>query len=166
MADHEAVSSGVRASSRTATTRGNDADSDFVVLRQLRKELTGMTSGRVQRIVIFKATGPGASVPVACLTAAVHQGVSDAASNTFCNVYNADDFASSPANFGCVTSYPSYFDCGWKPTTRNVAVSSGTSPDYIGVYVQATHTMLTGFFGATYTLKSTAVYPIEPRLIQ
>ena len=165
MSDYLATSSGARAATRAATTKGNDADADYAILRQIKREMSALPTSNIDKIIIFKATGPGAAVPSACLTATVHQGISSSGTNTYCNVYDRTDLSAPSSKFGCTTSYPTYYDCGWDPKTRKVAVSTGVSPDYIGVYVKVTHPAITGFFLQNYTFSSTVVYPLEPRAL-
>jgi Flp pilus assembly protein TadG len=165
MSDYLATTSGTRAATRAATTKGNDADADYAILRQLKRETTALPTSNIDKIIIFKATGPGASVPSACLTAAVHQGISDSGTNTYCNVYDRTSLTAASSKFGCTTAFPTYYDCGWDPKTRKVAVATGVSPDYIGVYIKVTHPAITGFFGKNYSFTSTVVYPIEPRAL-
>jgi hypothetical protein len=165
MSDYLATTSGTRAATRAATTKGNDADADYAILRQMKRETSALPNSNVQKIIIFKATGPGATVPAACLTATLHIGVSDSGTNTYCNVYDRTDFTAASTKFGCGTPVTNYYDCGWDPKTRKVAVSVGVNPDYIGVYMRVTHPAITGLFMKNYTFSSTVVYPLEPRAL-
>ena len=165
MSDYLATTSGARAATRAATTKGNDADADYAILRIIKRETSAMPSSNIQQIIIFKATGPGSAVPSACLTATLHQGITNSGTNTYCNVYDRTDLTAASTNFGCTTAYPTYYDCGWDPKTRKVAVSAGVTPDYIGVYLKVRHPAITGFFMSSYTFSSTVVYPIEPRAL-
>ena len=165
MSDYLATMSGARSATRAATTKGNDADADYAILRQIKSGTSALPASNIQQIVIFKATGPGAAVPAACLTATLHQGVSNSGTDTYCNVYDRTDLTAAKTLFGCTTSYPTYYDCGWDPKTRKVAVATGVTPDYIGVYIKVTHPAITGLFMKNYTFSSTVVYPIEPRAL-
>ena len=165
MSDYLATTSGARGATRAATTKGNDADADYSILRRLKQETSALPAANIDKIIIFKATGPGAAVPAACLTATLHQGISNSGTNTYCNVYDRTDLTAASTKFGCVSAYPTYYDCGWDPKTRKVAVSTGVTPDYIGVYLKVTHPAITGFFGKNYTFTSTVVYPLEPRAL-
>ena len=165
MSDYLATTSGARAATRAATTKGNDADADYAILRQLKRETSALPNANIDKIVIFKASGPGTAVPSACLTAVLHQGITNSGTNTYCNVYDRTSLTADSTKFGCTTAYPTYYDCGWDPKTRKVAVSAGASPDYIGLYIKVTHPAITGFFGKQYSFSSTVVYPIEPRAL-
>jgi len=165
MSDYLATTSGARSATRAATTKGNDADADYAILRQIKSGTSALPVANIQKIVIFKATGPGAAVPAACLSAALHVGVSNSGTDTYCNVYDRTDLTAAKTFFGCTTAYPNYYDCGWDPKTRKVAVSTGVTPDYIGVYIKVTHPAITGLFMKNYTFSSTVVYPIEPRAL-
>src|SRR5688500_8415849 len=76
MSDYLATTSGARAATRAATTKGNDADADYAILRQIKREMSALPTSNIDKIIIFKATGPGAAVPSVCLTATLHEGIS------------------------------------------------------------------------------------------
>ena len=46
--------------------------------------------------------------------------------------------------------------------TLTATLGPGEGTDYVGIYVQANHTFLTGFFQSTTTLTSTKIVRIEP----
>jgi hypothetical protein len=93
-----------------------------------------------------------------------------------CNVYDAaqwsqivggtetgQDFTGSPS---CSASC---WDADWPPTARQVSEESnpdvngvGTGPDFLGIYISASHTNLTGFFPSV-TLHETDIIRLEPQ---
>lgn len=143
-----------RTSARVASAMANEPDSDYVVVRAAVKAAGTSVRGDLRRIVVFRAAGPEATVPDACRTAAV--GVADT-----CNVYLPADFDAPVEDFGCDLGERDIF---WCPSDRKVALT-GTNgpPDYIGVWVQVEHGMLTGFFGGARQLTDQTVMRIEPR---
>jgi len=143
-----------REAARAASTKGRDFDADYYTIRIAEHGLEAMGLQSLQFIVVFKATGPGDSVPGACLSSS---------QTGLCNRYTPADFfaeiedsAGNPTgNFGCGT-----LDAAWCPTSRNATASTGT--DYVGVYVRTNHSYLTGMFGNQTDLEATTILRIEP----
>lgn len=101
-----------------------------------------------------------------------------------CNIYNrpddpgaAFDMARGDATqppeyyFGCAGSpfVTTKLDCNWSPTHRKVVVSPrGTPaaqqkrPDYVGVYMKASHDYITGVLGDTLTITDSGINLLEP----
>lgn len=103
-----------------------------------------------------------------------------------CNVYMRPDQvggpfdmaqgeAANPATYyyGCTgpggTGATRMLDCNWSPRNRNVQISPrGTPaantlrPDYLGVYIKATHDYYTGLFGDTLTITDRGINLLEP----
>ena len=114
-----------------------------------------MKTSEITAIVIFKASGPAASINdvalQACLTASV-AGV--------CNRYTAADLARPVGDFGNCSLGSASPDRFWCPTTRVVAASG--PPDYIGVYIETRHTGVTGVIGMTRDFSDEFVMRLEP----
>lgn len=143
-----------RSSARVASAMANEPEADYAILRSVVKSSSTMVRGDIQRIVVFRAATPDSQVPAACRTATV--GIP----NT-CNVYLPANFADPDTAYGCGGADLDRF---WCPTVRKVAVTGAQGPpDYIGVWVEAQHGMLTGFFGSSRTLTDQTVMRIEPR---
>ncbi len=143
-----------REGARAASTRGNNADADYYVLRTVEHGLEAMGLERLQYVVVFKATGPGSTMPAACETAS-QAGV--------CNRYTAADFfaelddpaGNDTGNFRCGT-----LDSSWCPTTRETSLDAGT--DFIGIHVQTRHDFVTGMFSGGNDLGETTILRLEP----
>ncbi len=143
-----------REAARAASTLGRDRDADFYTIRTAEHGLEAMGLQSLDVLVVFKASGPGATVPGACLSAS---------QLNLCNRYTAADFfaekedasGNPTGKFGCGT-----LDYHWCPTSREAQASVG--PDYVGVYVRTNHGYLTGLFGAQTDLEATTILRIEP----
>jgi Flp pilus assembly protein TadG len=152
-----------RAGSRTGADAGNatNPSADYQILSAI-KSASGALSSQVQGVIIFKATGNSPTLPMGCSLAST--GVVGE-----CNVYSAADFsqvASSWASqnqndFGCGATA---WDTDWCPSTRVVSASGngGSGPDYLGIYISAHHSNITGFFHSM-TLTDTSVIRLEPQ---
>ena len=96
-----------------------------------------------------------------------------------CNVYIPGDFSLNLIDVndddgdGDTTENTDYFGCtgvaanvdwGWCPLVRinTLTGNAGAGTDYIGIYVQAKHNYLTGFFQNQSTVTSTKIIRIEP----
>lgn len=76
--------------------------------------------------------------------------------------------------FGCLApGEPNKVDCNWSPKNRKTQISprvlpTGTpeanrlTPDYVGVYVRASHEYYTGILGSTLTITEGSVNLLEP----
>ena len=144
---------------RSASGQGNEALADYHVLRSVGAHSGGVSTDRINVIVVYRATTPGDQVPAACKSASV--------ANT-CNRYVAADLAKDTTQFGCVgpPGPTTKIDSYWCPTTRRTALSGVNGPpDLIGVYVESAHDDLTGIFGRSLVLRSDRVIRIEPRAL-
>ncbi len=141
---------------RAAAISGNDQNADHHVLEVIADSASPMADDAITMIVIFRADGPSAPVPPACLT-----GSQDSIDQ--CNRYLPMQFDETLDSFGCDPL--KNLDRFWCPSERVVTrdVSNGGPPDYIGVYIELERSMITGFFGDDQTLTSTTILRIEPR---
>lgn len=143
-----------RQAARAASTQGRGPEADFYILRAVEHGLSAMGLESLEYVIVFKASGPGDTVPNQCRTAS---------QQNLCNRYVAADFFASlednlgndTGNFRCGT-----LDYRWCPTTREASASVG--PDYIGIHVETEHTFLTDMFGGQTQLGSTTILRIEP----
>lgn len=181
------VSSSVRAGARSASAYGADGNADLFTVLNVSKESSALDDQDIKYIVIYKATAFGAKPNTTCAGGTSQSGV--------CNVYRAADIAKaidqvaemsdyeadlangqprpldqSKIWFGCLTSGPHSGqspDRFWCPTSR-VDTRNGNNragPDYVGVYIQATHRWVTKMFGNTATIRDQSVIQIEPRAV-
>ena len=143
-----------REGARAASTRGNEADADYFVLRTVEHGLEAMGLQRLQYVVVFKATGPNETLPASCAVASQAD---------LCNRYTAADFfaelddaaGNDTGNFRCGTR-----DSSWCATTRETSLSAGT--DFIGIHVQTRHDFITGMFAGGNDLGETTILRLEP----
>jgi len=178
--DSLTLSSMVQTGARTGAVVGNGTSpsADYEILSTMDAGSPSLNS-TIQSIIIFdanSATTPGSpvsTVPTACVSAA---SAGAAGVPGVCNVYDAaqwsqivsgtetgQDFTGSPS---CSASC---WDADWPPTARQVSEDSnpdangvGTGPDFLGVYISASHKNLTGFFPSV-TLHETDIIRIEPQ---
>ncbi len=159
------VANTTREGARTASVSGSAPEADFLTLRTIEHAFDAWGISNVEFVVIYHATGPDDSVPDACKLGPV-AGV--------CNYYRPSEF-----QLGLVDASGDptpYFQCGpasvdrhWCPSDRQTGLTDvspdpayGNGPAYIGVYVQAEHRYLTGFFGSTTKLTDDRIIRIEP----
>ncbi len=155
------------AGARSASGSANDYLSDFNTLQSINDAKTSMGASSINKIVIYRAASPSDRVPTACKSGPV----TNTSTVRGCNYYTGADLALASTQFGCVgppgptTKKDNY----WCPTTRKSALQSTNGngpPDYVGVYVEATHRNLIGLFGKTFTFSNDTVIRIEPRTLR
>ena len=153
---YTSASNAVRAAGRMASVAGNDGSADQLIMSRMAREAAGLGDGEIEYVIIWKATGPGQSVPASCVSAAEAAsgpnssslGVYDGGTGTAgaCNVYvdpdaanGAFDMALGEATnpdpnfyFGCTSpSSPDashMVDCNWSPKNRKVVISPRGTP--------------------------------------
>ena len=157
--DYLAVANSTRDGVREASVVGKIADADYRTLRAVERASAALREGTIERIVIFKATGPDDSIPGPCKTAT---SPATLAANE-CNLYGPDDFSLDPDEFGCdPASNPDPDpDRFWCPSSRIVSVGAGL--DYVGVYMRVDHSYITGLFGSSITFEDTSILKVEPQ---
>lgn len=156
---NQTITNGSTAIARTAAIQGSDLEADYQIIQAAKSAMGGVNSSSINRIVIFRATGPTTPVPAACKTGG-------SSSSLKCNVYTPiPHFGSSltAAAFDCAPSpAPNYADA-WCPTTRKTALTgSNGPPDYLGIYIEYTHEWVTGLFGSDIVLSETKITKLEP----
>lgn len=145
------LTSATRDASRFAATLGKDADADFQIVNGIIASTNGMHAGTIQKIIIFKASGPNSSVSSGALA-----GCKTGSILGLCNTYMGS-ISTNPADYGCNYQSPDRF---WCPASRKVNLSD--PPDYIGVYVETRHMGLTGVVGMTKNFSDEFVTRLEP----
>jgi hypothetical protein len=153
--DYLALANSTRDGARAASVFGKDIYADYDILQEIASASGVIDTENVQRIVIFKASGPNSTVPTACKTGPV-DGV--------CNSYTSDAFGYAQSEFGCRTDRD--LDRFWCPTAANGQTGRKTKvsdpPDYVGVWIQVNHVWITGLFGRSLTFTDETVMRIEP----
>jgi hypothetical protein len=155
------------AGARAASGSANDYLADYNTLQAVKDAKTSMGASAINKIVIYRATGPEDRVPTACKSGPV----TNTSGTRGCNYYTGADLSLASSQFGCIgppgptTKKDNY----WCPTSRKSALLSTNGngpPDYIGVYVVGTHNNLIGLFGRTFTFSNDTVIRIEPRTLR
>lgn len=150
---YHAVSNAARDSGRQATISGDNTGADFNILQAIGVGLSAVNESDIERIVVFKASGPGDTVPASCAAGIAVVGV--------CNVYTADHLSWELDQFGCDPASNPVRDPDrfWCPRDRKVAVID--PPDYVGVYIAVRHDFTTGLFGDGMNFEDTVVSRME-----
>lgn len=148
--DRLAASNATRAGARIGSAQGTAAAADWEVIQAVMKNQRAW--GRVTKIVVFKATGPSATIPASCTTGPV--GVSGA-----CNVYSGSDFTMTNGQFLDVTYTKDNY---WPASSRVTSLSAATGPQYIGVWVSGTHRSASRLVLSDRTITDQAVMRLEP----
>lgn len=152
---YSTTANSVRTGGRMASVAGNESLADQMVLSRMSQEAAGFNPDEIEWIILWNASGPDATVPAACVTAAnssttfntTSVGVSDGGTGALgaCNVYirpqasggafdMANGDAANPASyyFGC--SGPSdpdeshSVDCRWPAQNRRTVISPRVLP--------------------------------------
>ena len=97
------------------------ADVDARVLAEVRDRAAGLRRVQVDRVVVYRATGPDAGPPSACTT-----GSADAAPADLCSVYEGEDLLRPPQDL----------TCRWCPADRCLR-------DLVGVWITMSYRPLT-----------------------
>ena len=141
-----------RDAARFEATLGNAADADFQTVSQVVNDIANMHAGTLQKIIVFKGTGPRSTTASGSLSTCRSGSVVG-----LCNTYVGSALTMSSTNFGCGAASPDRY---WCPANRKVNLSD--PPDYVGVYVETLHAGVTGAFGRTRMFEDEVVMRIEP----
>jgi Flp pilus assembly protein TadG len=148
---------------REVSASSNDGQADFNGLKVAQRDLAGLDSGQLLMMVIYKANGPGESVPAECKVAS-EPGV--------CNHYTAAQVAAigsgtlTESSFGASDlTDTTLLDFNFPPRARQYhrTVDGALTVAYVGVYVEANYHSVTGMIKTQVTLSGDSIVPIEPR---
>lgn len=153
--DQLTISNATRDASRAAAASGNEIDADYRILQAVQQSAAAAARNDIQKIIVFKAGGPSATVPASCTAIAGTGGV-----DGVCNVYQVGDLARPPGDFNCAVTAVDRYLCPTSVANRDTRLAS---LGYIGIYVQLNHRYVTGFFGTTVNIRDTTVVRIEPK---
>lgn len=154
--DYLTVANATRDAVREASVAGNVGDTDYRMLRSIRRAAAALPDDGLDVIVIFKASGPTADVPPSCAAGSSQDDV--------CNVYTSATLLLDETQFGCQetpTDPINSPDRFWCPFDREV--SAGTGLDYVGIYIRSTHQYITGLFGESITFEDQMILKVEPQ---
>lgn len=142
--DSLSVSSATRSGARTASAEPRTTTYAVDTAAAVTKVLTALPSNGPQQLWIYKADANGmpdsGSFSTQCTT---------------CVIYNWD-----PSTRSWNTASP--VKNNWPATGVGGQNACAGTADSIGIWVKATHKMLTGFFGSTSTLTDHTVMRLEP----
>ncbi len=154
------VDSATTQAARLGAASGDRTTTDRDVLVALQAALPSAALGRLDRVIVFKASDPLVTVPATCL-----KPLDDPVDVTAigCNSYSGATVRAvsnlSMTGFG---GTPGAKDAGWAPTSR--ASTLVGPPDYLGVWVRVRYQGITQIPFATATFVSRAVFRIQPDL--
>jgi hypothetical protein len=157
--DYLAVANSTRDGVREASVSGNVTDADFRMIKAMDKAAAALPNSSIERIVVFRASGPDDVIPDACKTTT---SAATLVANS-CNYYEPGDFALDLTEYGCDPA-PNPVpdpDRHWCPADRIVSVGAGL--DYVGVYMRVEHDYITGLFGDSITFEDTSILKVEPQ---
>lgn len=142
------VERAVQSGGRAAGNLANDSLADYEVLQSLRSGFGSTKNVTIDYVVVYRSGTANGAVPQDCKTAS---------QNDLCNRYVVADLTRAATGFGCSGGEPDRF---WCPTLRSRERTP--SPDYVGVFVQARYTGITGMLPSPITIGRSAVYALEP----
>ena len=94
--DYLTLTNGVNAGAREESIAGNQTNADQLTLDAIAKATTAFQASEIQKIVVFYANSPDASVPAACLTGPVSQNpLPRGPSTVLCNFYTGSIYPTS-----------------------------------------------------------------------
>src|SRR5215212_9416511 len=100
--DKLTVSNAVTAGARTGSAAADDSYSDYSILQSIKNAVSA-GQGTIDRIVVFKASGPDGVPSDLCKGGSAQPGDSNRVGA--CNVYTSAAFAEPKTKFGCQTAY-------------------------------------------------------------
>jgi hypothetical protein len=144
--DSLTIANAARSGARVGSSSANDPLADYNVLKAIEP---AQNLAHINAIVVFKAAGPNGTLPPGCDLGG--QG-------GICNYYPASDLSVDQATF----LSPGFTDSlSWPSSARQCSLSVPGGPDYIGVWISATHSSTVGLFPSK-TLHDTTVMREEP----
>lgn len=164
--DANVLERSVAASSRTGASWGTDGWADYWILQAVKGSMSSATSLEIEKVVVFNARTTS-TVPADCTALSGPNGLNSG--GTQCNVYSGTQVASDNprAHFG---DWGAGKPCGgadwdhwWCPASRDRNRSGGT--DYIGVWVSARYTPVTGLLPSDATFERTTIFQLEPEVL-
>lgn len=160
----DAVANGARSGAVIGPrTPESGVSADFEIIRQVRNSMGTVPVESIDRIVIFKGTGPGAGsalsqVPSACKTGGSVTNV--------CNVYDpANAFLAVDTGNNDYFACPSGRACSWRPASRRNGPTAAEI-DYLGVYIRMERPYVSGLFGDVFTIEQAFIVRLEPGMLE
>ncbi len=159
----------VAATGRVNSTLAADEKADRQALLTLNAAMSG-SNLTIEKVAIYEATSAGDTVPATCKDASTAGSPPYGSTVAKCNVYSAAQVA-NPTLAGFPRVYDSStppekvchstsWDATWCPVDRDPVQPN---PDYLGVWVQASYTPITGLIpGSDMTIERSIVFGLEP----
>ncbi|KAA0236006.1 MAG: hypothetical protein JJLCMIEE_00659 [Acidimicrobiales bacterium] len=155
--------SGARIGSNAATHNL----ADHAILSGLGSAMSDLDLDKVNMVVVYRADDADGEVPPGCITSSALSAGGSNADN--CNTYDKNDLMNvvndpvgSQSSFddpNCVGDKDAFW-CS--ATERENSQGAPGGPDYLGVYISYDHDLVTGLFGATFTITDHTVMRLEP----
>lgn len=167
-ASYLTVGNAANAGGRAVAIYGNDLNADFELLEKVDEESAALAGSNIDRIVVYKASGPTDSIdnhPACKSGLGQNSGGHASPAVGSCNVYTALDLADSDVdNFDCNDDPAPNKAKNYCPSKRKTAVQ-GTNgpPDYVGIYLEYEHEFFTGLFGESRELTAEVIVKLEPQ---
>jgi Flp pilus assembly protein TadG len=153
------VETASRSGARVGSSLGAQRAADYGLLQATASALNTIGLSNVNYVVVYNANANAdGSRPAQC------KGSPPTSQRGYCNVYTGAQLASlNQTDFTatCTGNTGTALDHYWCPTDRQSVQSVGA--DYLGVYVNAKYTTITGVFHSPFTLSSEAVMRLEPK---
>ncbi len=164
--DANVLERSVAAGARTGASWGDEGWADLGALGSIEGVMSGATSLEIEKVVLFNARSSG-TVPASCAALSGPAGIDSG--GVQCNVYSAAQIADQNpyAAFGQwgpgAPCGGSHWDRWWCPAGRDGTRAGGT--DYVGVWIQARYTPVTGLLPSSAMFERTAVFQVEPKAV-
>ena len=149
------VETASRAGARVGSSLGNQRMADYGLLQAAKAALNSIGMSNVNYVEVYKTTAADGSRPSSCA------GTNPTSQTNLCNVYTGSYLNTmSQADFtgtsSCGSTAPDRY---WCPTSRQAVQSLGA--DYLGVWIKAQYTTITGIFHSPFYMTSEAVMQLE-----
>lgn len=166
------VNNAARAGARVGSSLGINAEADYSLLVSVASALESSGQVNLTKVIVFKSSSATGTVPSTCKSLNPGSSYTGNLAN-HCNVYSGTWIAglvssgssaafTSTATSTCSSGGGSRPDRWWCPSIRNNVQLSSGGLDYLGVYVEVSHSTITKVFGTKFTIDQTSVMRIEP----
>lgn len=141
---------------RVAASSGKRPEADVSTLVAIKAALPADELANLKRVVIYKSTTANGKVPTSCVPSP--ENGSNFGVAGVCNSYSGALVRTVTSTTVLPTATQQ-----WTPSARKDALAG--PPDYIGVWVQTTHTNKTKTFFGDFTITKNSVFRIQPDFI-
>jgi hypothetical protein len=138
---------------RTGSGKATAPEADLDIVLSVASSFNSINNMELERIIVYRSTTVDGAVPPACLAISPSGGVAG-----LCNVYSRAQ-AESGAGFSSTPGCSGTIDASWCPSSRD---AEPPVRDFLGVYIEATYTPLTGLLPGDFKVERRAVFMLEP----